>query len=59
MRAVGDPDAFLASDLGVRRALEARGLDGAPRAATDIAAGWSPWRAYANAHLWASEGENR
>ena len=59
MRAVGDPDAFLASDLGVRRALEARGLDGAPRAATEIAAGWSPWRAYANAHLWASEGENR
>ncbi len=30
MRAVGDPDAFLASDLGVRRALEARGLDGRP-----------------------------
>jgi AraC family transcriptional regulator of adaptative response / DNA-3-methyladenine glycosylase II len=56
MRAVGDPDAFLASDLGVRRALEARGLDGHPRAATERAAGWSPWRAYANAHLWASEG---
>jgi AraC family transcriptional regulator of adaptative response / DNA-3-methyladenine glycosylase II len=54
MRAVGDPDAFLAGDLGVRRALEARGLDGRPRAATERATAWSPWRAYANAHLWAS-----
>jgi AraC family transcriptional regulator, regulatory protein of adaptative response / DNA-3-methyladenine glycosylase II len=54
MRAVGDPDAFLASDLGVRRALEARGLDGRARAATARAAAWSPWRAYANAHLWAA-----
>jgi AraC family transcriptional regulator of adaptative response / DNA-3-methyladenine glycosylase II len=58
MRAVGDPDAFLASDLGVRRALEARALDGRTKAATERAAGWSPWRAYANAHLWASEGMN-
>jgi AraC family transcriptional regulator of adaptative response / DNA-3-methyladenine glycosylase II len=56
MRAVGDPDAFLASDLGVRRALEARGLDGRAKSATARAAAWSPWRAYANAHLWASEG---
>jgi AraC family transcriptional regulator of adaptative response / DNA-3-methyladenine glycosylase II len=58
MRAVGDPDAFLASDLGVRRALEARGLDGRTPAATERSAGWSPWRAYANAHLWASKGLN-
>jgi AraC family transcriptional regulator of adaptative response / DNA-3-methyladenine glycosylase II len=56
MRAVGDPDAFLASDLGVRRAFESRGLDGRVRAATERATAWSPWRAYANAHLWASEG---
>jgi AraC family transcriptional regulator of adaptative response / DNA-3-methyladenine glycosylase II len=56
MRAVGDPDAFLAGDLGVRRALEAHGLDGRPAAAAARAAAWSPWRAYANAHLWASEG---
>src|SRR4051794_22268789 len=54
MRAVGDPDAFLASDLGVRRALEARGLDGRSNAATARASAWSPWRAYANAHLWAA-----
>jgi AraC family transcriptional regulator of adaptative response / DNA-3-methyladenine glycosylase II len=56
MRAAGDPDAFLASDLGVRRALEAHGLDGRARAATERAEAWRPWRAYANAHLWVSEG---
>ncbi|MGZ4794915.1 MAG: AlkA N-terminal domain-containing protein [Acidimicrobiia bacterium] len=58
MRAVGDPDAFLASDLGVRRALEAHALDGRPKAATARAGAWSPWRAYANLHLWLSEGVN-
>lgn len=46
MRAVGDPDAFPASDLGVRRALERLG-GGAARAD-----GWRPWRAYAAVHLW-------
>jgi AraC family transcriptional regulator of adaptative response / DNA-3-methyladenine glycosylase II len=57
MRAVGDPDAFLASDLGVRRALEARGLDGRTRAASERAEAWRPWRAYANAHLWMTQGD--
>ena len=33
MRALGDPDAFLPTDVGVRRALVALGLDGGPRAA--------------------------
>lgn len=55
MRAVGDPDAFLASDLGVRRALDARGLDGQPRAAAAHAERWRPWRAYANVHVWRSD----
>jgi AraC family transcriptional regulator of adaptative response / DNA-3-methyladenine glycosylase II len=59
MRAVGDPDAFLATDLGVRRALEARGLDATPRAAVARAEAWRPWRAYANVHLWMSEGADR
>src|SRR5208283_4677018 len=40
MRALGDPDAFLPSDLGVRRALEARGLPGDPRSAASMADAW-------------------
>ncbi len=59
MRAVGDPDAFMPSDLGVRRAFEANGLDARPRAVLARAEAWRPWRAYANAHLWASLSEER
>ena len=56
MRALGDPDAFLATDLGVRRALERLGADGSPAGALDRAEAWRPWRAYAQQHLWASLG---
>jgi len=52
MRGAGDPDAFLPTDLGVRRGLEALGLDGSPTAALARAEAWRPWRAYALAHLW-------
>jgi AraC family transcriptional regulator of adaptative response / DNA-3-methyladenine glycosylase II len=41
MRALGDPDAYPASDLVLRR-----------RADAATAARWSPWRAYAAMHLW-------
>lgn len=54
MRALGDPDVFMATDLGVRHAMERLGLDGSPRAAADHAARWSPWRSYALHHLWQS-----
>src|SRR6185369_4992688 len=47
MRALGDPDAFPATDLGVTQALERLGR----RADPDR---WRPWRAYAVQHLWAS-----
>ena len=53
MRALRDPDAFLATDLGVRRALERLGRDGRPPAAARAAEGWRPYRAYATQHLWA------
>lgn len=53
MRALRDPDAFLPTDLGVRRGLEALGRDGSPRAAEEIAERWRPYRAYALQHLWA------
>lgn len=53
MRALRDRDAFPAGDLGVRRALEAIGRDGGPRAALALAEAWRPYRAYAVQHLWA------
>ena len=53
MRALGDRDAFLPGDLGVRHALEALGEDGAPAAAERLAERWRPYRAYALQHLWA------
>jgi len=53
MRALGDPDAFLAGDLGVRRALEGLGLPGGERSALALAEQWRPYRAYALQYLWA------
>lgn len=53
LRALRDPDAFMPGDLGVRRALEALGKDGAPAAAHQISLRWQPYRSYALAHLWA------
>ncbi|MCX5072564.1 helix-turn-helix domain-containing protein [Streptomyces sp. NBC_00513] len=55
MRALGDPDAFLPSDLGVWRAARGLGLPSTPAALTTRAAGWRPWRAYAVQYLWATE----
>ncbi|MEC4576447.1 AlkA N-terminal domain-containing protein [Streptomyces virginiae] len=55
MRALGDPDAFLPSDLGVRRAAQGLGLPSTPSALTERAAGWRPWRAYAVQYLWATD----
>jgi AraC family transcriptional regulator, regulatory protein of adaptative response / DNA-3-methyladenine glycosylase II len=54
MRALGDPDAFLPSDLGVRYAAERLGLPVAPGALARRAQVWRPWRAYAVQHLWAT-----
>jgi AraC family transcriptional regulator, regulatory protein of adaptative response / DNA-3-methyladenine glycosylase II len=47
MRALGDPDAFPATDLGVQKALARLGRNADPDR-------WRPWRAYAVQHLWAS-----
>lgn len=54
MRGLSDPDAFMATDLGVRHALERLGLPGDPKSAVATAAAWRPWRAYALQYLWAS-----
>jgi AraC family transcriptional regulator of adaptative response / DNA-3-methyladenine glycosylase II len=53
MRALGEPDAFPASDLGVCKALSQNGpLHRSTIAA--IAEAWRPYRAYAVMHLWRS-----
>jgi AraC family transcriptional regulator of adaptative response / DNA-3-methyladenine glycosylase II len=50
---IGDPDAFPATDLGVIKALERRGV---PRAKIVARAeAWRPWRGYAAVHLWSME----
>ncbi|HEX6444359.1 MAG TPA: AlkA N-terminal domain-containing protein [Streptosporangiales bacterium] len=54
MRALGDPDAFLPTDLGVRLAARELGLPNGPAALTARAAQWRPWRAYAVQYLWAT-----
>ncbi|OXY89964.1 AlkA N-terminal domain-containing protein [Streptomyces diastatochromogenes] len=55
MRALGDPDAFLATDLGIRRAAGELGLPATPAALTARAEAWRPWRAYAVQYLWATD----
>jgi len=52
MRALGDPDAFPVTDLGLRRALEQRGLASDAKSVAARAEAWRPWRAYATIHLW-------
>jgi AraC family transcriptional regulator of adaptative response / DNA-3-methyladenine glycosylase II len=47
MRALGDPDAFLTGDAGIRHALVRLGA-GADHER------WRPWRSYAVMHLWHS-----
>jgi AraC family transcriptional regulator, regulatory protein of adaptative response / DNA-3-methyladenine glycosylase II len=54
LRALGDPDVFLPTDLGVRHALEHLGSAGDAAAATARAEAWRPWRSYALLHLWTS-----
>ena len=53
MRALADPDAFPASDLGLRRALRRLDLPATATAATRLAERWRPYRAYALQYLWA------
>jgi AraC family transcriptional regulator of adaptative response / DNA-3-methyladenine glycosylase II len=52
MRALGDPDAFPASDLGLRLAAKRLGLPADPRRLVERSARWRPWRSYATQHLW-------
>jgi AraC family transcriptional regulator of adaptative response / DNA-3-methyladenine glycosylase II len=56
MRALREPDAFPAADIGLMRALAQEG-GVRPNAAAVLARAeaWRPWRAYAAQHLWTAE----
>jgi len=56
MRALREPDAFPAADLGLLRAMaDAGGTRPSPAALLARAEAWRPWRAYAAQHLWTSD----
>lgn len=53
MRALGHPDVFLPTDLGVRTALSRLGHHRAgPADVAELSRRWRPWRSYALMHLW-------
>ncbi|HZW44475.1 MAG TPA: AlkA N-terminal domain-containing protein [Dermatophilaceae bacterium] len=54
MRSLGDPDAFLAGDLGIRLAAEQLGMPATPKTLTTYSHLWRPWRSYAVQYLWAT-----
>jgi AraC family transcriptional regulator, regulatory protein of adaptative response / DNA-3-methyladenine glycosylase II len=53
MRALGDTDVFLATDLGIKRSLERLGVDADPASALALAERWRPFRSFAMQYLWA------
>ncbi|HTO41731.1 MAG TPA: AlkA N-terminal domain-containing protein [Rhizomicrobium sp.] len=56
LRALHEPDAFPASDVGLLRAMdETLGRRTMPDDLSAIAQDWRPWRAYAAQHLWTSD----
>ena len=52
LRALGEPDAFPAADLVLRRMAGAGGAPLSTRALEARAEAWRPWRGYAVLHLW-------
>ncbi len=52
LRALGDPDVFLPTDVGVRRALVDGGAD--PGRVAELSERWRPWRSYGLMHLWST-----
>ncbi|MEH1012289.1 AlkA N-terminal domain-containing protein [Micromonospora sp. CPCC 206060] len=54
MRALGDPDVLLPTDVAVRRGAAALGLPATPADLDAYAIRWRPWRSYAVIRLWRS-----
>ncbi len=56
LRALHEPDAFPASDVGLLRAMdESLGKRATPDDLLAVAQSWRPWRAYAAQHLWTAD----
>jgi len=54
MRALREPDAFPAADIGLMRAMDDGGGRPSPQALLARSQSWRPWRAYAALHLWSA-----
>ncbi|TDB70336.1 DNA-3-methyladenine glycosylase 2 family protein, partial [Micromonospora sp. KC721] len=52
MRALGDPDVLLTTDLAAGRGAAALGLPDAPSTLDSHSQRWRPWRSYATIRLW-------
>lgn len=52
LRALGDPDVFLPTDLGTRHGAAALGLPTDPTELAAHAERWRPWRSYAQILIW-------
>ena len=59
LRAFGEPDAFPAGDLGLRRAIGNGAGPATPNELEELAERWRPWRAYAAIHLWTGLGDDQ
>jgi AraC family transcriptional regulator of adaptative response / DNA-3-methyladenine glycosylase II len=57
LRALGEPDAFPAADLVLRRMASVDGTPLTTRALAGRAEAWRPWRGYAVLHLWRAAGD--
>ncbi len=57
LRALGEPDAFPAADLVLRRIAAGGRRPLSPRALALRAEAWRPWRGYAVLHLWRAAGD--
>lgn len=55
LRALRDPDAFPATDIGILRGAAEGDVRPTPAALLARAERWRPWRAYAAQHLWCAE----
>jgi len=55
MRAFGEPDAFPANDLGLRRVLSSNRTLPSEDELLYLAEHWRPWRAYAAIYLWTAD----